>query len=150
MQARRSKIMVAKLRLMFALCMPGALTIDNKHGIVLYYLCSITVIMLRIHGMLNFMIGAATSSLATPNEGVVSCSLVPRRLRIRRAGNEAVSVRIRLVFPTFLCSSLWPHSVLSDAVGVSVGRVRGRVERMDPALVGKEEEPSALEGKRQE
>ena len=55
---------------------------------------------------------------------------------------------ITLVPPTFLCSSLWPHSVLSDAVGVSVGRVRGRVERMDPALVGKEEEPSASEGKR--
>ena len=46
-------------------------------------------------------------------------------------------------FPLLLAVATLP-------VGVSVGRVRRRVERMDPALVGKEEEPSASEGKRQE
>ena len=38
-------------------------------------------------------------------------------------------------------------ATLRPAIDVSVGRVRGRVERMDPALVGKEEEPSAERGK---
>ena len=68
-------------------------------------------------------------------------------IRIRQAGNEAVSM-------TSPRSAPWPRSVqiLSVLVGGGGGGGGGwrEADSLDAALVGKVEEPSASEGKRQE